>query len=144
MTHFCPGALFAASRAAIRSTPKATYERLLAALSVGDNLEEGHFVERSWFSLFGGRSWRVKRTSLAVYTIAHAAPPAHAPCNRSALTTWWPPAMHCLCFSYSPAVSAAKRRGWRVARIDAAILRLKLRVATRCDRTITQSLPTPG
>ena len=148
---FCPGAIFAASRQAIRASPLETYKRLLASLAVGDNLEEGHYVERAWLTLFGGRSWRYVRASLAVYTVVPSAEassspsatddersrkekavrlaPLQAPCNRSALTSRWPAALTCICLSDSSAVlKVAGSRGWKTAKIASAedALRLKL------------------
>ena len=48
----CYSGFFAGSRAAIRRTSRYTYERLRDEVSVGDSLETGHFIERSWPSLF--------------------------------------------------------------------------------------------
>jgi len=125
---FCVGGVFAASRVAIRSSSVGLYRRLLARLSVGDNLEEGHYAERAYLLLMGVRSWRHMRTSLAVYTVvdtsadqggdaAHLAP-ASAPCNRSAISPRSRIALHCLCFSDSAAVLAlARARGWHTSLI---------------------------
>ena len=68
---YCAGGVFAASRAAVRSTRLATYERLRAALSVADNLEEGHYTERVWATLLGaaGGAARPQRARLVVYAV---------------------------------------------------------------------------
>ena len=136
---FCPGGIFAASRSAILTSPRTTYERLLAALSIADNMEEGHYVERAWLSLFGGRSSRPLRSSLAVYTIVEASllsshtinygtlAPSQAPCNRTAISKRSRTAIWCMCFSDSRKVlDIAKSRGWRVGFIkgDAAAIKL--------------------
>lgn len=43
--------VFAASREAIERRPLALWEELLSQMSEGDNLEAGHFMERSWRAL---------------------------------------------------------------------------------------------
>ena len=51
---YCPGGVFAASAAAVRSTPLPTYAGLLAELAAaGPNSEAGHYMERSWMRLMG-------------------------------------------------------------------------------------------
>ena len=53
----------------MRSTPRATYEALRRALSKADNLEEGHYMERSWSSVLSGGAVTVERSRLVVYTV---------------------------------------------------------------------------
>jgi hypothetical protein len=48
-----PCGVFAATRERIRSRPRAYYESLLAQLAHDNNPEEGHFMERSWYYVFG-------------------------------------------------------------------------------------------
>jgi hypothetical protein len=43
---------FAVPKSSILMVPKSTWIMLLEELSVGDNLEVSHFMERSWYSLF--------------------------------------------------------------------------------------------
>ena len=47
----CYGGLFGATRAAIHRTSKASWEQLRDSLTRGDNIEEGHYAERSWLGL---------------------------------------------------------------------------------------------
>jgi hypothetical protein len=47
----CYGGTFAAMRSSIRARPHATWAALEQSLRRGDNIEEGHFVERMWGAL---------------------------------------------------------------------------------------------
>ena len=47
----CYGGLFGATRTAIHRTSKASWEQLRDSLTRGDNIEEGHYAERSWAGL---------------------------------------------------------------------------------------------
>eukprot|EP00966_Prymnesium_polylepis_P218497 5057542-Prymnesium_polylepis.1 len=47
----CFGGGFAATRRGIHRWPKAVWERLSTALTRGDSIEEGHYVERLWAAL---------------------------------------------------------------------------------------------
>ena len=47
----CYGGAFAATRASIRQTSAASWRSLAASLERGDNIEEGHFMERTWAAL---------------------------------------------------------------------------------------------
>ena len=44
--------MFAVSKENIKFIDKKIYENLLQSLSVGDNIENGHFAERIWAHLF--------------------------------------------------------------------------------------------
>ena len=44
--------MFIVSKENILHIDKKIYERLLESLSVGDNIENGHFAERIWAHLF--------------------------------------------------------------------------------------------
>ena len=46
------GAIFSVSRKLIHQKPKEFYEYLYRYLNYNDNPEEGHFFERSWYTLF--------------------------------------------------------------------------------------------
>ena len=52
MSYIAMRGMFAVSRANITHIDKAVYERLKLSLSVGDNIENGHFAERIWAHLF--------------------------------------------------------------------------------------------
>jgi len=47
-TPVCYGGIFAAKVSKIRSIPKEKFEAIAKSLSRGDNIEEGHFAERTW------------------------------------------------------------------------------------------------
>ena len=47
----CYGGVFAASRSSIMLTPSAYWESMSTSLARSDNLEEGHFAERSWAAI---------------------------------------------------------------------------------------------
>ncbi|KAL1527276.1 hypothetical protein AB1Y20_015951 [Prymnesium parvum] len=67
----CYGGFFAASRAAITSSPRALYAALEAELSLVDSHEAGHYLERAWPSLFHLRHHpRAKFVKVAVATAA--------------------------------------------------------------------------
>ena len=51
----CYGGFFAASRHAVLTTPKATYAAIEKELMQADSLEEGHYMERTWPTIFGLR-----------------------------------------------------------------------------------------
>jgi hypothetical protein len=51
-TLFCYSGIFAVSRRVLRKTARQTYGRLEKGLTVGDNVEAGHYVERLWGILF--------------------------------------------------------------------------------------------
>jgi hypothetical protein len=44
--------MFIVSKETINNVPKQIYDNLLASLSVGDNIENGHFAERIWAHIF--------------------------------------------------------------------------------------------
>jgi hypothetical protein len=50
--YVCMRGMFAVGKENILHIDKAIYERLLESLSVGDNIENGHFAERIWAHLF--------------------------------------------------------------------------------------------
>ena len=49
---WCPGALMAVHRSRVRQRPRSFYATLLAQLAVGPDPEAGHYLERSWASMF--------------------------------------------------------------------------------------------
>ena len=51
----CFGGFFGASRHALLTTPKSTYAAIEKELMQADSLEEGHYMERTWRSLWGPR-----------------------------------------------------------------------------------------
>ena len=51
VTRVCLGGVFAAKTVNVRSMPRALWNQLAQILSRGDNIEEGHFAERSWAML---------------------------------------------------------------------------------------------
>jgi hypothetical protein len=55
--------MFAVSRENIKHIEKSIYENLLKSLSVGDNIENGHFAERIWAHIFRQYSFDKKVTS---------------------------------------------------------------------------------
>ena len=54
--------MFVVSRENINHIKKSIYENLLNSLSVGDNIENGHFAERIWAHLFRQYSFDVIKT----------------------------------------------------------------------------------
>ena len=48
LAQVCYGGIFAASLKSIEAVDMQTWKRIEASLSRGDNIEEGHFMERSW------------------------------------------------------------------------------------------------
>ena len=67
----CWGGFFAASRRALTAAPQATYAAMEAELSQADSLEEGHYMERSWPTLFGlKRPMRPQFVRVGIYTAA--------------------------------------------------------------------------
>lgn len=65
----CYGGFFAASRDAILTSSRALYTRLAREVSIADSLEVGHYLERSWPSLFHIRHQpRSRFVRVAVYT----------------------------------------------------------------------------
>ena len=71
----CYYGILAVSRDDILSRPKSFYEEILNHLSVGDNLEAGHYVERSWGAIF-----RPKKSCIYSYEYPH---PVQSFTNRS-------------------------------------------------------------
>lgn len=51
LTEACYGGVFAATRRAIQKQPRKLWQSLEKSLRRGDNIVEGHFVERSWAGL---------------------------------------------------------------------------------------------
>jgi hypothetical protein len=51
----CYGGLFAASKKSIHRTEKPRWEQLRDSLTRGDNIEEGHYAERSWLGLLSNK-----------------------------------------------------------------------------------------
>ena len=51
----CYGGNFAATRASIRAVPRPAWTNMTQSLSRADNLEEGHYAERSWAGLLTRR-----------------------------------------------------------------------------------------
>lgn len=47
----CYGGIYAVQVSQILSVPKATWKAIATSLSRGDNIEEGHFAERTWAAL---------------------------------------------------------------------------------------------
>lgn len=71
------GGIFAARREALQQTPLDVWRRLRDELSVGDNLEAGHFMERAWLGLALPRpSWR-ELACLAALELRDVASNAH-------------------------------------------------------------------
>lgn len=64
MCYIAMRGMFAISRDNILHIDKAVYERLKLSLSVGDNIENGHFAERIWAHLFRQYSFDKKITVL--------------------------------------------------------------------------------
>ena len=52
--------MFVVNKENILHIPKQIYENLLKSLSVGDNIENGHFAERIWAHLFRQYSFDTK------------------------------------------------------------------------------------
>ncbi len=50
------GAIFGVRNDRIRQHPREYYERILNTVNDGNNIEEGHFLERSWFYIFNNHS----------------------------------------------------------------------------------------
>lgn len=70
-------------------------------------------MERSWLSLFGGRSWRKKLARLVVYThlTSYDAKLVASPCNHTSMGGL---IVQCLCFTIGRrARFLAKRKGWQ-------------------------------
>jgi hypothetical protein len=61
----CYGGSFAVLRSSAHWHSRATFARLEQLLSRGDSIEEGHFAERLWAALLGGRMERSLATALA-------------------------------------------------------------------------------
>lgn len=79
----CWGGFFAASRRALTASPQAIYEAIEAELSQADSLEEGHYMERSWPTLFGlKRPMRPQFVRVGIYTAACGAAASY---NHTAL-----------------------------------------------------------
>jgi hypothetical protein len=57
--YVCMRCMFAVNKNNILHINKEVYERLLKSLSVGDNIENGHFAERIWAHLFRQYSFDV-------------------------------------------------------------------------------------
>ena len=51
LTPVCYGGIFLTTRHQILKYPSSMYERIAQSLSRGDNIEEGHFAERTWAAL---------------------------------------------------------------------------------------------
>jgi len=51
----CYGGIFAATKAQINQHPSSVWRKMMESLSRGDNIEEGHFAERSWGGLLSPR-----------------------------------------------------------------------------------------
>lgn len=51
----CYGGNFAATRERIQAVPRAVWVRIRQSLTRGDNIEEGHFAERTWAGLLNPR-----------------------------------------------------------------------------------------
>jgi len=54
--------MFSVCKENIQHIPKKVYENLLTSLSVGDNIENGHFAERIWAHIFRQYSFDTKVT----------------------------------------------------------------------------------
>lgn len=52
VSHICYAGIFAVHARHIRQRSSDAYAEILNELSAGDNVEVGHFVERSWFAIF--------------------------------------------------------------------------------------------
>ena len=64
----CYGGVFAASRRALQATARATYEAIERDLEQADSLEEGHYMERAWPSVWAlAQPLRPAFARLAVY-----------------------------------------------------------------------------
>jgi len=48
LTQVCYGGIFAVKRSLIERVPKEMFKNIRSSLSRGDNIEEGHFAERTW------------------------------------------------------------------------------------------------
>ena len=67
--------MFAVSRANITHIDKKIYTNLLDSLSVGDNIENGHFAERIWAHLFRQYSFDNKAAKAAEVTVQQSDTP---------------------------------------------------------------------
>ena len=56
--------MFAVCRENIKHISKDIYDNLLLSLSVGDNIENGHFAERIWAHLFRQYSFDIQTSSV--------------------------------------------------------------------------------
>jgi hypothetical protein len=67
---YCSGGNFATSSAAVRRVSRSTFHRLFQNVSVGANVEAGHYMERSWLGLFGAEHMEAApSTKMLVYSV---------------------------------------------------------------------------
>ena len=55
LTPVCYGGIFAVKRSQIAQVPRQIWRNMERSLSRGDNIEEGHFAERTWAGLLHPR-----------------------------------------------------------------------------------------
>ena len=67
--------MFIVSKENIQFINKEVYQNLLTSLSVGDNIENGHFAERIWAHLFRQYSFDVMKTERPERNITESDPP---------------------------------------------------------------------
>ncbi len=68
LVQVCYGGVFAASYLNIKMVDHSTWKRIEEALSRGNNVEEGHFMERSWGSLLATPLQHFQVEALLNYT----------------------------------------------------------------------------
>ncbi len=71
LVQVCYGGVFAASYSNINKVDHSTWKRIEKALSRGDNIEEGHFVERSWASILATSLQPYQVEAMNNYTNRH-------------------------------------------------------------------------
>jgi len=128
--------------------PRSLYERLWANLSEGDNVEAGHYMERSWLTTVGTRrTYTARPAQLVVYAASYATsvPTATiptAPCRcsvplRGHSTASWDVCVsaplagaiadHRIVCAYAAAseavLAAVARKGWRPVRLSLRLWR---------------------
>lgn len=114
---YCQGGNFAASRAAVRTWPAFRYASLNSSLStLGDNSELGHFVERSWMTIFGAVGFvPTKIPHPCIYSASFVRPSEmlDSPCLGNKLKY-----VSCVFFAHErETFSLAMSHGWRPVKL---------------------------
>ena len=68
LTQVCYGGNFATTRKSIQRHPTSLWKNIRQSLTRGNNLEEGHFVERSWGGLLANPIKRYQMKALITYS----------------------------------------------------------------------------